>query len=98
MKRIIGMLLAALCLMQGTAFAKGCVKGAVVGGVVGHVAGHHAVAGAVAGCVVGHEMAKKQAQEQKAAAARGQAAQNGQGGTAPNPQAQKPSVPTAPAR
>ena len=95
MKRIVWVMVAALCLVQGPVFAKGCIKGAVVGGVAGHVAGHHAVAGAVAGCVVGHEIAKKQAQDQKAAATRGQAGQNT---PAANPPAPGASVPTAPPR
>jgi uncharacterized protein YcfJ len=51
----------------GTANAAGCLKGAVVGGVAGHYAGHHAVAGAVGGCIVGHHLAKKRAEEERAA-------------------------------
>lgn len=54
--------------MAGTANAAGCLKGAVVGGVAGHYAGHHAVVGAVGGCIVGHHVAKKHAEEQRAAA------------------------------
>ena len=59
----------------GTANAAGCLKGAVVGGVAGHYAGHHAVVGAVGGCIVGHHLAKKQAQEKKAAQLRAAQAQ-----------------------
>jgi len=60
--------LVAMALLSDGAYAAGCLKGAAVGGVAGHVAGHHAVIGAVGGCLVGRHLAKKDAEQKKAAA------------------------------
>ncbi|HTI17313.1 MAG TPA: hypothetical protein VL598_06590 [Trinickia sp.] len=68
MAALTGALALAAIGAAGTANAAGCLKGAVVGGVAGHYAGHHAVAGAVGGCIVGHHLAKKHAEEERAAA------------------------------
>ena len=66
-------LVLATLFVAAPSFAAGCLSGAAVGGVGGHVAGHHAVAGAVVGCAVGHHMKVKQerkdAAQQRAAAA-----------------------------